>query len=371
MVPVNTLHQARFMARRVTKDEISSPSSPSRSSSSSSSSSENTADQQREAELEIQRQLKYIHDYQQEIQDTDHELKAAIKRSVLNQQQLQNRNRQQEQEHLSSFLNADADIDDHEQEYYVLNGDELDEMGLDDLVFSDEVKRYMEMENEQQAMEAKRYSDVAMTAATNTMTAMVTGEHQQNDVGDGDGDDEERIIHSPVRGTMILDKNVRPPTLDDYVELLRRDLAQDMVVMNLRTKCTFAKYCIFVTGTSFRHMRMMANHVLKMLKERRMFHLRPCIEGEDCEDWMLVDGGDIYVQIFSANGREYYDLERKWAFQKVEQFEPTNYTGALQHQDTVQGSVSDASGTYSYTLTKKPQPGEIEIEEEEDTTTTK
>lgn len=330
--PCTTSFQVRSMAKRVTKDEISSKSF--------------SQHEQQENELEIQRQLKYIHDYQQEIQESDQQLKSAIRKSTLSGLS---------EADVGSVHEQEEKQQQQQQQYYILNSDEYDEFGLDDIQFSDEVRRYIEMENEQHAIGAKKYSDAAMTAATNAITNPSSSSIAQ--------EDEEVVIHSPVRGTMILDKKVRPPTLEDYVELLQRDLAQDMVVMNLRTKCTFASYCIFVTGTSFRHMRMMANHVLKMLKDRRMFHLRPCIEGEECEDWMLIDGGDIYVQIFSASGREYYDLERKWAFQKVEQFEPT-VAGALKNQESVSGTTADAGGTYSFTLTTKPQPGEITAEDE-------
>ena len=55
------------------------------------------------------------------------------------------------------------------------------------------------------------------------------------------------------------------PTLQEYIDLLRNDLAQDMIVMNLSTKCTFASYAIYVTGTSYRHMKMMAQHVVDLV----------------------------------------------------------------------------------------------------------
>jgi hypothetical protein len=55
------------------------------------------------------------------------------------------------------------------------------------------------------------------------------------------------------------------PSLQEYVDLLNRDLAQDMIVMNLTKKCTFATYAIYVTGTSYRHMKMMATHVVQLV----------------------------------------------------------------------------------------------------------
>lgn len=51
----------------------------------------------------------------------------------------------------------------------------------------------------------------------------------------------------------------------------------------------------------------------------------PSIEGANCDNWMLVDCGNVIVHAFSAEGRAYFDLERKWAFEKKEQFEPQNF----------------------------------------------
>ena len=46
---------------------------------------------------------------------------------------------------------------------------------------------------------------------------------------------------------------------------------------------------------------------------------------------MLVDCGNIIFHVFSPQGRLHYDLERKWAFQKVENYEPS-ITPALQEK---------------------------------------
>lgn len=46
--------------------------------------------------------------------------------------------------------------------------------------------------------------------------------------------------------------------------------------------------------------------------------MRPSVEGRESDDWMIVDGGNFCLQIFSVEGRAYYDLERKWALSKQE-----------------------------------------------------
>lgn len=43
------------------------------------------------------------------------------------------------------------------------------------------------------------------------------------------------------------------------------------------------------------------------------------IEGEDSEDWMLLDAGTVIVHCFTPEGRETYELEKLW--NNIEDFE--------------------------------------------------
>lgn len=71
-------------------------------------------------------------------------------------------------------------------------------------------------------------------------------------------------------------------------------------------------------------MRVVADHVsdhyklkgllLEVEDENGKIELKPPkIEGEESDSWMLVDLGDIIVQIFSREGRDNYRLEEHWA----------------------------------------------------------
>lgn len=110
-------------------------------------------------------------------------------------------------------------------------------------------------------------------------------------------------------------------TLQEYMAILDDHKAQDVVVMDLQTKCTFAAYMIFVTAQSYRHMKVIANAAVRELRLRNIPRLNAKIEGADSDDWMLVDGGNVVLQVFSAQGRVNYDLERKWLFQQITEFE--------------------------------------------------
>jgi hypothetical protein len=48
---------------------------------------------------------------------------------------------------------------------------------------------------------------------------------------------------------------------------------------------------------------------------------------------MVVDGGNIVLQVLSPEGRALYDLERKWAFNKIEEYEPMNSIHSAEELD--------------------------------------
>ncbi|EFC46075.1 predicted protein [Naegleria gruberi] len=112
-------------------------------------------------------------------------------------------------------------------------------------------------------------------------------------------------------------------TIEEVCDLLDKNFGLDLVVMDLTEKCSFAEYLVFVTGSSHRHMKTLAKSVIKELTARKLFKLKPTIEGETDTNWMVVDAGNIIVQVFSPEGRKAVDLERKWSFHSKKDFEPT------------------------------------------------
>ncbi|MDP6926891.1 MAG: ribosome silencing factor, partial [Rhodospirillales bacterium] len=88
------------------------------------------------------------------------------------------------------------------------------------------------------------------------------------------------------------------------------DKAQDVVVINLAGKTSFADYMVIATGTSQRQVVTMAQHLQKNLKAEGLSEVP--LEGVNQGDWVLIDGGDIVVHLFRSEIREFYDLEKIW-----------------------------------------------------------
>jgi ribosome-associated protein len=62
-------------------------------------------------------------------------------------------------------------------------------------------------------------------------------------------------------------------------------------------------------------LKALADEVIDNVRER--YRLRARIEGAPQDGWLLVDYGDVVVQIFSPDRRNYYRLEDLWAKGKV------------------------------------------------------
>lgn len=109
-----------------------------------------------------------------------------------------------------------------------------------------------------------------------------------------------------------------PMTLDDVVQVLREEKGLNPMVIDVSQKCNFTHYMIIIEGRSGRHLRAMAERIMDEMQARQK-HPQANVglevdRGND--DWIVVDTGDILVQLFSPGARRYYDLEGLWTLQK-------------------------------------------------------
>jgi len=71
---------------------------------------------------------------------------------------------------------------------------------------------------------------------------------------------------------------------------------------------------LFVTGRSTQHIGNLAQLVVRAVRSRRLkvFNPRQPIEGLSHDGWMIVDTGDLIVNLFTAEERARLALEEKW-----------------------------------------------------------
>jgi nicotinate-nucleotide adenylyltransferase len=110
-------------------------------------------------------------------------------------------------------------------------------------------------------------------------------------------------------------------TPDSSAELLRRILAslddsraEDVVTINLAGRTAIADYMVIASGRSSRQVAAMTDHLAEALRG----HARVSVEGKAQGDWVLVDAGDIIVNLFRPEIRLFYNLEKMWGAESPE-----------------------------------------------------
>ena len=95
------------------------------------------------------------------------------------------------------------------------------------------------------------------------------------------------------------------------INTLDSNKALNIVSINLENKSSMADHLIIASGTSSRHMQALSEIVLEKFKSNGISNCK--IEGNESNDWKLIDGIDVVVHIFNPEKRKFYDLEKMWS----------------------------------------------------------
>ena len=95
------------------------------------------------------------------------------------------------------------------------------------------------------------------------------------------------------------------------INTLDSNKALDIVSINLENKSSMADHLIIASGTSSRHMQALSEIVLEKFKSNGISNCK--IEGNESNNWKLIDGIDVVVHIFNPEKRKFYDLEKMWS----------------------------------------------------------
>ena len=86
--------------------------------------------------------------------------------------------------------------------------------------------------------------------------------------------------------------------------------AQDIVIVDIQEKATFADYFVICSGGSERQVRSLASELSDKLAEEGIFSRS--VEGRGPSGWILMDYGDIVINVFSQEQRGRYNIEKVW-----------------------------------------------------------
>jgi ribosome-associated protein len=105
-----------------------------------------------------------------------------------------------------------------------------------------------------------------------------------------------------------------PPPTGKLLETVHAALAElkgrDVAEIDVRGKSSVTDYMVIASGTSTRHVKSIADEVVRFAKRLDVQPLG--VEGESEAEWVLVDLGDVVVHVMLPRVREFYALERLW-----------------------------------------------------------
>lgn len=130
------------------------------------------------------------------------------------------------------------------------------------------------------------------------------------------------VTHLPVeqtRGAVTAPVPQAPlgpwPSVETIVEAVKKSLddskAEDVVVLDIAEKSSLADTMVVASGRSHRHVGAIADHLIEDLEHIGV--ASPRVEGLPHCDWVLVDAGDVLINLFRPEVRGFYALEKMWS----------------------------------------------------------
>ncbi len=94
----------------------------------------------------------------------------------------------------------------------------------------------------------------------------------------------------------------------EAVKLLLEKKAINVTLFDVREKTSVTDYYVNATGRSSTQVASLADDVADAMEEKGRRALR--IEGRNGNSWLLVDFGDVIVNVFDRASREFYNFDK-------------------------------------------------------------
>ncbi len=117
-----------------------------------------------------------------------------------------------------------------------------------------------------------------------------------------------------------IDTNDSRVLADEAVKLLLEKQGLEIKLYDMREREAITDFYINVTGKSAMHTSSLADELYDKLSELGRDALR--IEGRGSDSWVLVDYGDLIVNVFDKKSRDFYDLDRLLPAETLVDIEP-------------------------------------------------
>ncbi|MFD1317862.1 ribosome silencing factor [Loigolactobacillus zhaoyuanensis] len=91
--------------------------------------------------------------------------------------------------------------------------------------------------------------------------------------------------------------------------------AEDIVALDIHEVSLLADYFVVMQGGSKRQMDAILESIAEQIEAAGETVKR--VEGKNSDKWVLIDLGDVVVNIFNPEERAYYNLEKLWSNAKT------------------------------------------------------
>jgi len=108
-------------------------------------------------------------------------------------------------------------------------------------------------------------------------------------------------------------------TVKEFAALLESKKLKNVEAFDLKFKSELVKFIILATSPNEKYSRQVAVDLQKEFEEKG---IDAKIEGEFPGEWVILDLGEILIEIFTEESRKYYNLEKLWGNSKNRAYEP-------------------------------------------------
>jgi ribosome-associated protein len=98
--------------------------------------------------------------------------------------------------------------------------------------------------------------------------------------------------------------------LKELIEVIELKQGDDLVVIDVKETFPITDYIFIITANSSVHSTSLANYIIEFFLQKNLgnFFIRKNMNLDN--PWILIDGGQILVNIFLKDAREFYNLEK-------------------------------------------------------------
>jgi len=119
-------------------------------------------------------------------------------------------------------------------------------------------------------------------------------------------------VTEPISDSESIRENARGHDLAIAIaRVIEETRGKDIRVLDLRSVTEVFDYFVIATGSSRRQMHAVSDEIERIVKANWGDEKRG-IEGYNESRWIVLDYGDVVVQLFDSDSRDYWDLEHLW-----------------------------------------------------------